>query len=91
MKLQYKSLNKATTIKLKNQNALYNLKLLIKKKYNYKVNKKKYNRLNNFYNSIVFLQDELKENDKQLDIFYENINKVIMQLVLIEYNETKEK
>ena len=74
---------------MKNQNALYNLKLLIKKKYNYKVNKKKYNRLNNFYNSIVFLEDELKENSKQLDIFYENINKVIMQLVLIEYNETK--
>ena len=89
MKLQYKSLNKAPTLKLKNQNALYNLKLLIKKKYNYKINKKKYNRLNNFYNSIVFLQDELKENDKQLDMFYENINKVIMQLVLIEYNETK--
>ena len=74
---------------MKNQNALYNLKLLIKKKYNYKVNKKKYNRLNNFYNSIIFLEDELKENDKQLDMFYENINKVIMQLVLIEYNENK--
>ena len=76
---------------MKNQNALYNLKLLIKKKYNYKLNKKKYNRLNNFYNSIVFLQDELKENDKQLDMFYENINKVIMQLVLIEYNDNKDK
>jgi len=68
---------------------LDNLRSLINNKYHYKENKKSYNLMNNFYNSILFLKSELAEYENDLQNFNESINALILQLVLKDYNENK--
>jgi len=43
--------------------------------------------MNNFYNSILFIKDELNDNQQDLNNFNQKINEIIMQLVIKEYQE----
>ena len=45
--------------------------------------------MQNFFNSIKFIQRELKEED--LKNFQENINEIIMQLAIKDFQDNKKK
>jgi len=70
--------------------SMANLKSYIYNKYNYKVNKKKYNQLNNFQKSLIFLKEELKDYEK-IETINEKINELIHALIYEEFTTTKAK
>jgi hypothetical protein len=45
--------------------------------------------MNNFYNSILFIKNELSDNEQDLNNFNQKINEIIMQLVIKEHQENK--
>ena len=83
---QYNNTNKIEQLDEKYDKSLENLKSLINNKYHYKLNKKNYNLINNFFNGLLLLSVDFKDKS---DEFIETLESFIFTMCKIEYLDYK--